>query len=68
MNIWELNYFICIADQKSLTRAAEKLFLSQSALSQYLKKTEERMGCALFVRNGRELVLTDAGRIYYKSA
>ena len=68
MNIWELNYFICIADQKSLTKAAEKLFLSQSALSQYLKKTEDRMGCALFVRNGRELVLTDAGRIYYKSA
>ena len=32
MNIWELNYFICIADQKSLTRAAEKLFLSQWAV------------------------------------
>lgn len=67
MNQNNVNYFLCIADQRSLTRAARSLFISQSALSQYLKKLEIDIGTQLFVRNGRELVLTEAGKIYDRS-
>lgn len=68
MNLWELRYFTCIADQHSISRAAAQLFLSQSALSQALKKLESEIGCPLFIRNGHGLSLTKAGEIYYKSA
>ena len=41
-------YFIAIADAGSLTKAAERLYVSQSSLSQYLKRLEKRLGGELF--------------------
>jgi LysR family transcriptional regulator, transcriptional activator of nhaA len=63
LNLHHLRYFWAIAHQGGLTRAAEKLHLSQSALSAQLKKLEEQLGHPLFERLGKRLILTEAGRI-----
>ncbi len=63
LNLHHLRYFWAIAHEGSLTRAAGKLHLSQSALSAQLKKLEEQLGHPLFDRLGRRLILTEAGRI-----
>lgn len=64
MDFKQLNYFIEIANEKNITRAAEKLFVSQSAVNQYLLKLENELGTQLFIRNRRNLELTAAGKIY----
>jgi LysR family transcriptional activator of nhaA len=63
LNYNHLRYFWAVAHDGNLTRAAERLNVSQSALSVQIRKLEERLGHALFDRRGRELVLTEAGRI-----
>ncbi len=63
INYNHLYYFRAVAHQGNLTRAAERLHLSQSALSVQIRKLEERLGHALFERRGRNLHLTEAGRI-----
>ena len=63
LNYHHLRYFWVIAHQRSLTRAAEQLHVSQSALSIQLRQLEDRLGHALFERRNRRLVLTEAGRI-----
>jgi LysR family transcriptional activator of nhaA len=63
LNYNHLRYFWVVAHDGNLTRAARRLNLSQSALSVQIRKLEERLGHALFERRGRELVLTEAGRI-----
>ena len=62
-NYHHLRYFHVVAHEGHLTRAAEKLHVSQSALSSQIKQLEERLGQKLFERRGRSLVLTEAGRI-----
>jgi LysR family transcriptional regulator for metE and metH len=51
-----------IAEAGSMTRAAERLFLTQSALSHQLRDIESRIGTPFFIRLGRRMVLTEAGR------
>ena len=63
LNYNHLRYFQAVALEGNLTRAAEKLNLSQSALSVQIKTLETRLGHALFERRGRALVLTEAGGI-----
>jgi LysR family transcriptional activator of nhaA len=63
LNYLHLGYFRAVAHEANLTRAAERLNLSQSALSVQIRKLEERLGHQLFERRGRGLVLTEAGRI-----
>ncbi len=63
LNYHHLRYFWAIANENNLTRAAEKLHISQSALSIQLRKLEESFGQNLFEREGRQLVLTEAGHI-----
>lgn len=63
LNFHHLRYFWAIAHEGSLTRAAERLHVSQSALSIQLRQLEERLGNPLFERSSRRLVLTEAGRI-----
>lgn len=59
-----IEYVIAIAEEKSLSKAAEKLYISQPALSQRLKKLEAELGTPLFIRDNTGLSITDAGRIY----
>ena len=63
LNYHHLRYFWAIAHQRSLTRAAEQLHVSPSALSIQLRQLEDRLGQALFERRQKRLVLTEAGRI-----
>ena len=63
LNYHHLRYFWAIAREQSLTRAARRLHVSQSALSIQLRQLEDRLGHALFERRNRRLVLTEAGRI-----
>ena len=62
-NYHHLRYFWAVAHDGNLTRTAERLNLSQSAVSVQIKQLEEHLGHALFERRGRQLHLTEAGRI-----
>ncbi|GAT32360.1 LysR family transcriptional regulator [Terrimicrobium sacchariphilum] len=63
LNYHHLRYFRAIATEGTLTSAAERLNISQSALSIQLRQLEESLGQALFTRENKSLVLTEAGRI-----
>lgn len=63
LNFHHLFYFWRVAKLGNLTRSAEQLHVSQSALSAQIRQLEERLGEALFVRTGRKLVLTSAGQL-----
>jgi len=63
LNYHHLRHFWMIARHRSVTRAAEKLKISQSTLSEQLAELEGWLGEQLFDRRGRELHLTDAGRV-----
>lgn len=63
LNYNHLHYFWVVAREGNLTRAAQHLNLSQSALSVQIRKLEQQLGHALFERRGKQLVLTEAGRI-----
>jgi len=63
LNYNHLRYFWAVAQDGNLTRTAERLNVSQSALSVQIRKLEDRLGHALFERRGRALHLTEAGRI-----
>jgi LysR family transcriptional regulator, transcriptional activator of nhaA len=68
INFHHLRYFHAIAKEGSLTRAAKSLNLSQSALSVQLKRLEDSLGMALFDREHKSLVLTEAGRLALEHA
>ncbi|MGA7297635.1 MAG: LysR family transcriptional regulator [Rhodanobacteraceae bacterium] len=63
LNYNHLRYFWAVAREGNLTRTAEKLHVSQSAVSVQIKKLEHQIGHALFNRTGKKLQLTEAGRI-----
>ena len=63
LNYHHLRYFRAVAHEGNLTRAAARLNLSQSALSVQLKQLESRLGYHLFDRSGKQLSLTEAGRV-----
>lgn len=63
LNLHHLRLFRAVATEGTLTGAARRLNLSQSALSSQLRTLEASLGHALFERRGRGLVLTEAGRI-----
>lgn len=63
LNYHHLLYFWAVAREGHLTRAAAHLRVSQSALSTQIRQLEARLGQSLFHRQGRQLTLTEAGRI-----
>lgn len=63
LNYNHLRYFWAVAHEGNLTRTAERLNVSQSALSIQIQKLEAQIGHDLFERRGKQLVLTEAGRI-----
>src|SRR6476469_4723318 len=62
LEIRHLRLVAGIADAGSMTRAAERLYVTQSALSHQLRDIEGRFGTPFFTRLGRRLILTAAGR------
>jgi LysR family transcriptional activator of nhaA len=63
LNFHHLHYFWAVAKEGNLTRTARKLRVAQSALSAQIKQLEEQLGQPLFQREGRGLVLTEAGTL-----
>lgn len=64
MNFLNIKYFIAIVEEQSISAAARKLFVSQQALSEHLKKLENEIGVPLFER-GSPFCLTAAGECFY---
>ncbi|MCI8949413.1 MAG: LysR family transcriptional regulator [Lachnospiraceae bacterium] len=64
----EIEYIIKIAEEKNITKAAEKLYLTPSALAQQLLRTEEELGPRLFVRSKTGCIPTEAGNLYLEAA
>lgn len=63
LNFHHLHYFWAVAKEGNLTRAAQSLHVSQSSLSTQIRALEEQLGHPLFIRSGRSLLLTEAGRM-----
>ena len=68
MDFHQLRIFLEVARQKSFSRAAENIFLSQPTVSAHIKSLENEIGTPLFDRGQRELQLTQAGKILFKYA
>lgn len=68
MDIRQLRYFLMIADEKQVSAAAKKLYMSQPPLSQQLKNLEASVGEKLFERSGKYLEMTEAGKVLYEYA
>ena len=68
MDTRQMEYIIQISEERSITKAAEKLFITQSALNQQLQKLEKELGLPLFVRTRSDWHLTPAGEIYVNTA
>jgi DNA-binding transcriptional LysR family regulator len=68
MDIKQLTYFITIAEEGTITQAANKLHMAQPPLSTQLKLLEDELGVKLIERGARKIKLTDAGKILYKRA
>ncbi|AFV72045.1 LysR family transcriptional regulator [Streptococcus agalactiae] len=66
MDIRQLTYFIAVAEAKNYSHAAKSLFVTQPTLSQSIKKLEAELNTILFLQNGRQLALTEAGEILYE--
>ena len=64
MELQQLKYFREVAEREHVTRAAEKLFVSQSAVSRAVNQLEEELGVPLFYRRGRAIVLSPYGRLF----
>lgn len=63
MDLKQLAYFLAIAEEGSITKAAERLHIAQPPLSQQLKLLEKELGVVLMERNTRKIQITDAGRL-----
>lgn len=61
LDIHQLNVFLVAAETLSFTQAAQRLHMTQPSISQHVQSLERRFGNELFLRNGRNLELTDAG-------
>ena len=68
MDLKSLEYFLKIADEKSISKVAGQLFISQPALSQHIQKLEESFGRKLMTRTNRGVRLTEAGIILDRHA
>lgn len=68
MDFRDLNYIIAIAKHQSVTKAANKLFVSQPTLSKFIQNIEKELGQPLFKRLGNKFFLTYAGERYVQKA
>ncbi len=68
MELRELKYFLAVAREESILKAAEALYVSQPNLSRQMKRLEEELGRQLFLRGSRKITLTEAGELLKKRA
>lgn len=68
MDVKQLNYFVTIVNEGSISAAARKLFMSQPPLSYQMKMLENELGCVLFERGVKNVALTEKGKALYARA
>ena len=68
MDLKQLEYFLAVAEERSVTRAAVRLHLTQPPLSAQLARLEHELGVPLLVRHRRGVDLTEAGRVLAERA
>lgn len=68
IDLVQLRTFVAVAEEQHLTRAAERLYMSQSAASAHVRAIEDHLGTQLFVRTNRNLELTRAGELVAQKA
>jgi len=68
IDLVQLRTFVAVAEEQHLTRAAERLFISQSAASAHVRALEDQLDTQLFVRTNRSLELTRAGQLLARKA
>ena len=68
MDIRELKYFLTVAQEKSISKAAEKLYITQPSLSRQMQNLEKEIGKQLFIRGNKATTLTETGMLLKKRA
>src|SRR2546426_2707641 len=68
MTLRQLEVFLAVAREKSFSRAAKKIHSSQPTLSEHIGELESELGKKLFLRRGREVTMTEAGRVFEQYA
>jgi DNA-binding transcriptional LysR family regulator len=68
MELRHLRYFVAVAEQENVSRAASKLHVSQPGVSRQIHDLEDEIGFSLFERNGKSVRLTAAGKIFFGEA
>ena len=68
MNLKQLEAFVQVAEGGSFSKAAKQLFLTQPTISAHISSLEKELNARLFVRNTKEVKLSDDGKDLYRSA
>lgn len=68
MDLYQIRYFLAIVETGGFSKAAERLFVSQSSLSGSIKKLEQELGVKLFERGGKRAIPTPAGKFFREKA
>ncbi|MDE6442654.1 MAG: LysR family transcriptional regulator [Clostridia bacterium] len=68
MELRELKYFLAVAREESISKAAETLFVTQPNLSRQMQNLEKQIGQQLFIRGSRKIILTETGQLLRKRA
>lgn len=68
MKISQLEYFCAVSQYHSITQAAQKLFVTQPAISNAIRELEKEFSVSLFIRSKNHLTLTNEGELFYQKA